>query len=79
MEKLFKEAELLAGRPVDVDQTDDGQYIVLYFRFEASPPPKSPTPEAALRGFIEMMLKRKGESDNLPEADTKGEHNEDRT
>jgi len=79
MKELLKQAEELAGRPVDVEQTRDGQYIVLYMAFEKSPPPKAVTPRGALEGFIEMMLKRKGEEDNLPQEDTKEKHNEDRT
>jgi len=72
--------ELKDKRPVEVDRTEDGKYIVLYMQFEKSPPPKADSEKGALQGFIEMMLKRKGEEDNLPEADTiKEEHSESRT
>jgi uncharacterized protein YbjT (DUF2867 family) len=55
MQELLEEASKLAGRPVEVEQLADGQYIVLWMRFEESPPPKAATPEEALRGFIEHM------------------------
>lgn len=76
-EALYKEAERLAGRPVEVEQTTDQQFIVLWMHFQASPPPKATSEAAALAGFIEMMLKRKG--DNLPKEDTDGTNDSGKT
>ena len=73
-DELLKRAEELAGRPVELEQTQDGQWIVLWMSFGALPPPKAATEEAALQGFIDMMLQRKAAGDNLPEEDTDGRH-----
>lgn len=70
-EALYTEAARLAGRPVEVEETTDGKFIVLWLHFQASPPPKADTEAKALAGFIAMMLQRKGTDDNLPEVDTK--------
>lgn len=51
-EKLLKEASDLVGRPVDVDRTKDGAFIVLYMCFGKKPPPKGKTREEALVNFI---------------------------
>lgn len=72
MEELLKQAEALAGRPVEVENTTDGKFIVLWMHFQAKPPPKGSTPEEAMQGFIDMMLKRGTNPDNLPEEDTNG-------
>ncbi len=72
MEELYKEAERLAGRPVEVEKTTDGKFIVLWMHFQASPPPKGVTEEEALQGFISMMLQRAGAGDTLPAEDTNG-------
>ncbi len=42
----------LIGREPDVEQTEDGQYIVLFMPFEKSPPPKGSTPDEAMEKFI---------------------------
>lgn len=55
LKELYEKAEKLAGRPVEVDQTKDGKYIVLWMNFGRSPPPKADTETLALEGFIEMM------------------------
>lgn len=68
---LQKEASRIAGREVEVDQTDDGKFIVLWMHFQAPPPPKANTKGEALAGFINMMLRRKDVDASLPEADTK--------
>lgn len=52
---LIKEASDLAGRPVDVQQTRDGNFIVLYMCFGKKPPPKGTTPEEALERFIAFL------------------------
>lgn len=72
IEELLKQAETLAGRPVEVEVTKDGKFIVLWMHFQAKPPPKADSPEEALRGFIDMMLKRGTNPDNLPAEDTDG-------
>lgn len=54
-EGLLQEASDLAGRPVDVDRTKDGAFIVLYMCFGKKPPPKGSTREEALVKFIEHM------------------------
>lgn len=66
MDALLKQAEELAGRPVEVESTTDGKYVVLYMAFEKSPPPKSDTEEGALVAFIEMMKKRKSTETEIP-------------
>lgn len=62
-EQLFKEAEELAGRPVEVEQTKDKKFVVLYMVFDQSPPPKAETEEGALQAFIDWM-KSKGNTDD---------------
>jgi len=52
---LQARADELAGRPVEVEQTKDGKYIVLFMQFSQPPPPKGDTPEEALTGFIKKM------------------------
>ena len=52
---LYKRAEELAGRPVEVSQLINGKFIVLWMAFEQDPPPADITEEGALKGFIEMM------------------------
>lgn len=61
LEQLYKEAEELAGRPVEVDRTADHKFIVLYMVFEQSPPPKADTEEGALKAFIDWIKGRKVE------------------
>lgn len=55
IEELKAKAESLAMRPVEVEQTLDGKYIVLFMRFMHSPPPKGDTEQEALEKFIEYM------------------------
>jgi hypothetical protein len=69
LEELYAKAEQLAGRPVEVDQTKDGKFIVLWMSFGRSPPPKADTEVLALEGFIEMMERVKPGSE-VPEEDT---------
>lgn len=64
MEELLKKAEALAGRPVEIENLSDGKYIVLWMRFNSSPPPKADTPEEALKGFIEMMERKTHDGSN---------------
>lgn len=58
-DELTAKAEALAGRPVEVEQTTDGMYVVTWFAYGESPPPKAATVEEALQGFIDKMLTRK--------------------
>jgi hypothetical protein len=55
MEDLYKEAERLAGRPVEVVTTIDGTFIVEYFDMERRPPPKALSEDGALMAFINYM------------------------
>lgn len=55
MDELHKRAAELAGRDVEVEQTTDGQHIVIFMRFDKSPPPKAPTAQEALALFISWM------------------------
>lgn len=78
LKELYAEAARLAGREVEVEQTTDGKFIVLWMHFQSAPPPKCDTEADALQGFITMMLQRGNVDANLPEVDTKeetsGEH-----
>ena len=77
--KLYQEAEQAAGRPVEVEQTTDGKYVVLWMRFQQNPPPKGTSVSAALTNFIDYRLKNQSDRDKLPEDDTQTEDtNEDR-
>jgi hypothetical protein len=53
MEELLKQAEQLVGRPIEVDKTSDGQFVVLWMNLNQSPPPKGKTPEEAVKNFID--------------------------
>lgn len=52
---LHAKAASLAGREVEVQQTKDGMFIVLYMCFGKRPPPKGTTPKEALRLFVDYM------------------------
>ena len=65
-EELYAKAEALAGRPIEVDQTVDGQFIALWMSFEKSPPKKGETEEAALENFIEHMKNMDSSAVELP-------------
>lgn len=66
MEELLKIASDLAGREVEVEQTMDGKFVVLWMQFGASPPPKGDTKEEALKNFIEYMKGRKNDRSDIP-------------
>jgi hypothetical protein len=68
IETLKAKAEELAGRELEVEQTTDGKFVVLYMRFQHSPPPKADTPEEAYQLFIERMEKQPKEV--LPDVDS---------
>lgn len=79
MEQLRQKAEELAGRKVDVEKTKHGKYVVLWLRFQQSPPPVGDTEEEALQGFIDYRLKSWNDRDKLAPDDTQTEEtNEDR-
>lgn len=67
LETLKDKASELLGREVEVDQTRDGRYIVLFMSLTASPPPKGDTEEEALEKFIKWFEARDVES--LPHLD----------
>lgn len=52
---LYARAKDLTGREVEVHQTKDGRFIVLYMCFGKKPPPKGSTPKEALKLFVEYM------------------------
>lgn len=56
---LYEKAEKLAGRPVEVEKTKDGKYIVMWMSFSSFPPPKGGCTEDALELFIEYMENKK--------------------
>lgn len=57
-------AEELAGRPVEVEQTRDGKFVVLWMNFVESPPPKGDTEEEALEKFVAYMEARTLKDEN---------------
>jgi len=59
IDELYRKAEELAGRPVEVIGTKDGEYIVEYLNFNTSPPPKATSEENALQDFIAWLQARK--------------------
>lgn len=69
---LLERASSLAGRPVEVEQTTDGKYIVLWMSLSYPPPPKGATEEEALQLFIDHMSK-------LPKEDTDGNDGDNTT
>jgi hypothetical protein len=54
-EELVKEAEILAGRPVEVEKLRDGRFVVLWMCFDVPPPTPGSTREEALKNFIEKI------------------------
>lgn len=68
---LYTIAGFFAGRPIEIEQTEDGKWIALWMHFQAPPPPKADTQAKALAAFINMMLQRQEVDANLPEVDTK--------
>lgn len=52
---LYAKAKAITGREVEVQQTKDGRFIVLYMCFGKKPPPKGATPKEALRLFVDYM------------------------
>lgn len=58
MESLYSIAKRAAGRDVNVVQTQDGLYVVEWFRADM-PPPKGKSVAEALAFFIEKLLSSK--------------------
>jgi hypothetical protein len=52
---LYSRAAELAGRPVEVERLENGQYIVLWMAFGMSPPYSAKDEAGALEKFIGMM------------------------
>ena len=59
LKDLYKEAEALAERPIEVVKTKDGKYIVLWMSFSSLPPPKADTINGAVQLFVEYMREKK--------------------
>lgn len=75
MKELYEQASQLAGRTVEVEQTTDGKFIVLWMNLNHAPPPKGDTELEALQNFINMMKSLKPEDtdgrndgDNAPDS-----------
>lgn len=64
LEELYSEAEKLAGRPVEVDRTAKGEYIVAWFNINTTPPPVCFGEAEALEKFIEKLSAEKLQSDS---------------
>lgn len=60
---LYAKAMELAGRPIEVEALQDGRFIVMWMRFEVSPPEPALTEETALQNFIDKMLQLPKEPD----------------
>ena len=56
---LYEEAEALAERPIEVEKTKDGKYIVMWMSFSSLPPPKGDCVEDALDLFIKYLTEKK--------------------
>ena len=61
LDDIYKEAEELAGRNIEVEKTKDGKYIVMWMSFSSPPPPKGDCVKDALLEFIKY-LKEKGKA-----------------
>lgn len=61
LDRAYDEAEALCGRPVEVDRTLDGRYIVVWLNAQRRPPPKGDTPKEALDGFIAHLKSQSAE------------------
>lgn len=57
LQDLHLRAADLVGRPVDVQKTTFGKFIVLWMSLSHSPPPRGDSEEEALRLFIEWYEK----------------------
>lgn len=68
-DQLQAKADELAGRNVEVSETTDGKFAVLWLNFNSPPPPKADTPEEALQAFIDM-LKNQAPADTMASEDT---------
>lgn len=61
----LKRASDLAGREIEVSETRDHQYVVLYMDFNNPPPEKGKTEIEALEKFIHMMEERRTHADRI--------------
>lgn len=55
IDKLYKKADEIAGRKVEVDKTKNGKYVALWFRHDVAPPLPGSSEEEALQNFINYM------------------------
>ena len=62
---LYTKAAELAGRPVEVEKLQDGRFIVMWMRFETSPPEPASTEDGALQNFVDKMLQLPKEPDSI--------------
>lgn len=74
MRELYDRAEQLAGRPVEVEKTKDGKYIVLFMALGHSPPPKGDTEKEALEEFVSWLSIKAASKSSLPEIDDEEEN-----
>jgi len=65
LNQLYIKAEGLAGRPVEVEQLQDGRFIVMWMRFDVPPPEPGSTEVEALERFIDKMLQLPKEPDSI--------------
>lgn len=72
---LLEKATALAGRPIEVTQLTDGQFVVEYLRFDRPPPRRGTTPEQALEYFLEDLTAYKA----TPEGQVEDKLNKEET
>lgn len=79
--ELIDKAVALAEREIEVVETADGKYIVLWMSFTQGPPPKGDTEVEALESFIEYMetIKQENTDDNRTGSITKNDQNAEST
>ena len=58
---VIEEIKAILGYDVEVEQTKDGKYVVLYMNFNSSPPPKGDTEEDALIKFLAWLKEKTNE------------------
>jgi len=68
-QNLLESARRLIGVDVlEVEQTTDGKFVVLWLNFQSKPPPKGDTPIQAVEKFIEFFNSKPGEGDVEPDS-----------
>lgn len=66
---LYAKVAELVGRPVEVERTKDGKYIVLFMALGFPPPPKGDDEKGALEAFLSWAEGIPGLFAALSEAD----------